>query len=192
MKNPICPRHAAATLFAAALLMATPAVLAGGGCGGSSSPEGAAGKQFSPALPENAEESIEGFGGEASGAERAAILAAEQGYLRALAHKDYATACERLADGVHRSLRRLVAAKERKRVSCAQILPVLLTPEASRVAAVQARGKIVKVRVEGERAFVVFHSPGARLFQFALDEEGGDWRVTTAAPSILAPATKTP
>lgn len=192
MKKPKCPGHAAATLLAAAMPLVLLVLV--GGCGGaSSSAEGSAARQQAPtAQPKNAEESIEGFGSEASDGERAAILGAEQGYLRSLAAKDYAAACERLAAGVHRSLLRLVAAKERKRVPCAAVLPVLLTPQASHVAAVQARGKIVKVRVEGERAFVVFHSPGARLFQFSLSEEGGAWRVATAAPSILAPTTPTP
>lgn len=139
---------------------------------------------------EGGEKSIEGFGSEAKGADREAILSAEQAYLNALAAPDYAAACFYLAGGVHRSLRQL-APKQLKAEGCRAILPRLLSPSAATTARQQAEGKITKVRVEGDRAFVVFHAPGAKLYLFPMAREGNSWKTTTAAASVLVPSQAT-
>jgi hypothetical protein len=55
------------------------------------------------------------------------------------------------------------------------------------VARQQADGQITKVRVQGNRAFVVFRAPGAKLYVTGLVEEGGGWKATTVIPSVLVP-----
>ena len=47
------------------------------------------------------------------------------------------------------------------------------------------------MRVRGDRALVVFHAPGARLYVFGLVNEDGDWRAATLIPSVLAPSAAT-
>ena len=67
-------------------------------------------------------------------------------------------------------------------------MALLLAPSAAKAAAGQDEGKVAKVRVGGERGFVVFHAPGARLFSLAMVREGGEWKAGGAVGSVLAPA----
>jgi hypothetical protein len=152
----------------------------------------AGGDQTSAGKPtpryEGGEKSIERFGAEAGGSERRAILAAEQGYLGALATGHFKTACSHLSAQAQSSLKHLA---KMQAIRCRQILPKLLSGSAPASAGVQAAGKVMKVRVQGDRAFVVFHAPGARLYLFTMQREGGDWKVTTLAASVLAPSAAT-
>ena len=164
-----------------------------GGCGGDSSSQGSTQSsseqtttQSAPA-EQNAEESIEGFGEEAGGSTREEVLGAFHGYLGALAEGNEETACSYLAATVQQSLSRL-GAKAKKPLNCPQLLELLLSPQADQIAKGQAEGEITKIRVEGDTAFVVFHAPGARLFQLTLGREGGEWKATSLSASVLAPS----
>jgi hypothetical protein len=171
----------------AALLLV---VLGIAGCGGGSSGS-TQGATQAPAQssaqeePQGGEASIEEFGEEAEGAERSEVLATFTGYLNALTHKDYATACAYLSHDVHESLDRF--AGKGPGAECASLLPALLSPTASQVARGQAEGTVRKVRVEGERGFVVFKAPGAKLYEMTMVREGGEWKVATVAASVLVP-----
>lgn len=132
------------------------------------------------------EKSIEDFGAEAGGSDRAAILADFHSYLRALAAKEFAKACRGLAAGVRRSLKRLVGGGP-KAPGCTVVLPDLLAPTAPIIAREQANGEITKVRVEGGRAFVIFRAPGAKLYQLTMVREGGEWKAGLVAASVLVP-----
>jgi hypothetical protein len=65
---------------------------------------------------------------------------------------------------------------------------VLLTPQAYATSREQARGTVRKVRVKDDQAFVVFHAPGARLYQLPLTYEKAEWRVGLLVASVLAPS----
>jgi len=174
------PKRASALALLAVVL-----ALAGcGGGGGSSSATTAKAPGTEP--QQGGEASIEGFGSEASGAEREAILASFEGYLNAIAQRDYPTACSHLSANVQSSLEQLVV-KSLKGKGCAAILPKLLSPSAPETARQQAEGKVAKVRFEGERGFVVFHAPGAKLYQQTMQREGGEWKVASVAASVLVP-----
>jgi hypothetical protein len=168
------------------------ALLCLGGCGGGGSSQsqtqGSSEPTSAKSAPteENAEESIEGFGEEAGGSEREEVLSAFHGYLGALAEGDEQTACDYLAARVTESLQQL-AAKAKKQVDCPELLEALLSPQADQIARGQDEGKITKVRVKGDTAFVVFHAPGARLYQLTMVSEGGEWKATSLAASVLAP-----
>jgi hypothetical protein len=152
------------------------------GCGGSGdAPTTAA---TSPPQRKNAEESIEGFGEGAEGSDREELLLAFHGYLGALAASDEEKACAYLGERVSESLDQLAKGKN---AGCPEILEALLSPEAGKVARAQERGRIEKVRVEGDTAFVVFHAPGARLYQLNLIREDDEWRVSALSASVLAP-----
>ena len=166
-----------------------------GGCGGGGSSSSTSSSQSSSeqttangAAPEqNAEESIEGFGEEAAGSEREEVEGAFHGYLGAIAEGDEEAACSYLGARVSESLEQL-AAKAKKSPSCPQLLEVLLSPEADQIAKAQVEGRVTKIRVKGDSAFVVFHAPGARLYQLTLVKEGGEWKVSSLSASVLAPA----
>jgi hypothetical protein len=160
-------------------------LIGAGGCGA-----GPSSVQSSQPHSEGGEKSIEGFGAEAAGPERVALLGVFHGYLEAIAGGDDATACSRLAARVRHSLEQLVAGRVR-RGGCAAILPRLLTPAVAAVGRRQAEGRVTRVRVEDDRAFVVFHAPGAKLYQLTLVREGGRWKAATATASILVPSVST-
>lgn len=169
----------------AALLALALALLALGGCGG-----GAGAGSTAIRAAAGGEKSIEDFGSEASGPDRGRILAAFSGYLKAIAQKDYGSACSGLSATVQRSLEQL-AGKGSKQ-DCAALLPRLLSPTAPGIARGQAAGKIAKVRVQGERAFVVFQAPGARLYELPTVREGAEWKAGLLSPSILVPSRSPP
>jgi hypothetical protein len=133
------------------------------------------------------EKSIEQFGEESAGGNRAAILAAFHGYFEAVADGDYAVACAHLAASVKRSLAQIVG-RGAGELSCAASLPKLLAPSATTSARQQGEGRVSKVRVEGGKAFVVYHAPGAKLYQLYMLREEGGWKATTLTGSILVPS----
>jgi hypothetical protein len=180
-----------ALLVAAALLAACGggeegSTQAGGGSQGAeeqAAPSSRAGESAEPAP--GGEASIEGFGSEAEGAEREAILSVFSGYLDALAEKDYRVACEHLSAVVRESLAQLAGGDSTTK--CPSTLPALLAPTAAQIAQEQAKGEVTKVRVEGERGFVVFKAPGAELYQLTMLAEGGEWKAASVAAAVLVP-----
>jgi hypothetical protein len=156
------------------------------GCAAGADP-GSANRSAPEQAEPSGEESIERFGSEATGARRAAILAAFRDYLGALGHRDYPDACSRLSAAVVRSLRRF-AAPATTRSGCAQLLPAVLAPSAAEVSRDQAGGEVTKVRVSGSRSFVVFRAPGAKLYQLTMLREAGEWKAATLSGAILVPS----
>lgn len=134
---------------------------------------------------EGGEKSIERFGAEAQGSSRGKILATFHNYLNAIAAEDFGEACTYLTKMVRQSMTQL--AGQGRQASCSQLLSKLLAPSAPAISRQQVAGEIKKVRVEGDQAFVVFHAPGAKLFQMTLSREGGRWKVTTVVTSVLVP-----
>jgi hypothetical protein len=175
----------AARALALSLTLAVLAALAAG-CGGGSDAGSSTATAGQP-QGNNGEKSIEGFGQESAGRGRAAILAAFHGYFEALADGRYEAACARLAAVVKRSLSQ-IAGRGSPTASCATTLPKLLAPGAARSARQQANGAVRKVRVQGGKAFVVYHAPGAKLYQMYLLREGGGWKATTLTGSTLVPS----
>jgi hypothetical protein len=189
------------------ILLVSLVTIAAAGCGGGggSSTQPSSGQAEAPAAQDassestgaegkghyqGGEKSIEDFGSEAEGASRAALLGAFHSYLNAVATEDNAAACSYLSVNVQRSLERL-AGGQGKSPGCAQILSKLLSPTAPAISREQAEGGITKVRVEGDRAFVVFHAPGAKLYQMTMVRESGEWKVATVAASVLVPSAAT-
>jgi hypothetical protein len=183
-----CVRSGAKPLAATlALVLVTGLVACGGGDATSSGTSTAATTPSSGAEDrKGGEASIEEFGSEAGRSDREAILAAFTDYMNAIAGKDYAAACSHLSATVQSSLQQF-AAKAPKGTGCAAILPALLAPTAAQLAREQANGHVTRVRVEGDRAFVVFHAPGAKLYQLTMVREGGKWKASTVAAAVLVP-----
>jgi hypothetical protein len=186
-------------------LAAVYTVLMLAGCGAAASTQSSntdrspakAGSDGSPAQQESrpevyrgGEQSIEDFGAEAAGAEREAVVSTFTNYLNAIADEDYPVACESLALGVRQQLLRLVPPQLRHK-GCAAALPGLLAPTAASIAARQAKGTVFKVRVGGERGFIVFHAAGAKLYEMPMVRERGRWELGLVAASVLVPSAAT-
>lgn len=158
------------------------------GCGGGGDNESRSAPTGRTGRAAGAESSIETFGGEAEGSAREAILGVERSYFIAMASRDYGAACAHLATSVQHSMTELTG---RPDATCQRTLPALLAPQAYPMMRRQAHGAIRKVRVDGQRAFVVFHAPGARLYQLPLVDERGEWKVAFVTASVLAPSLST-
>jgi len=177
-----------ARVIAGGIAFVLTAVVAGG-CGDDSAVTGSSstGVRTAGGQPRGGEASIEDFGKEASDRQREAIVAAFRGYFGALGARDYREACERMTAKLRAALERF-APRERGDADCGTALAALLGRGAPAVARAQANGEIAKVRVDDDRAFVVFHAPGADLFQLELAGGGQSWRSTTLAAGILVPS----
>jgi len=173
-----------ATAFGVGLLSLT---FSFAGCGSGDHKQSPSSQATASSHFEGGEKSIEEFGSEAEGPERKSILAIERSYLSAIAAGDFPAACTNLAANVLDSLRQ-VFGEGRGGVSCARRLAVLLSDAAPALANAQLRGRITKVRVEGDRAFVVFRAPGAELYQFTTVREAGRWKAASAGASVLVPS----
>lgn len=176
-------------------MLASACVLSGvltcvlGGCGGGHDDSGSSALSSTTSSRQTArgaEESIEGFGNEAEAGDRRAILAAEKSYFAAAVSKRYGLACSRLATPVRSSLSKF--SDSRPGASCRDALATLLAPQAYAALRQQLNGSVRKIRKKGNRAFVVFHAPGARLYQLPLVNEKGEWKVRLLFASILAPS----
>ena len=189
-------RRNAAAFGALCALTAVFAALALSGCGGGSDTSTGEGGSETKAVQQDsggrpsAEEEVESAGREAEGSEAAAILAAERGYLSAIADRDYAKACSLISEGALNSLKASIS-QPAGSVECDEILSQVIGSTADAAARSQADGEIRKVRVRGNGALVIFHAPGARLYVFSLVDEGGEWKAATLISSVLAPSAAT-
>ncbi len=163
-------------------------MLAAPGCGGGEDGTSTtASTSFAPKPAEGGgEKSIEEFGEGAGGAARTAIVGSFEGYLEALAAEAPAAACAHLAASVQRSLERF-APRALKRKGCPALLPKLLAPSAPAISREQAKGEITRVRIDGERGFVIFRAPGARLYQMPMVRQPNGWKVGLVAAAVLVP-----
>ena len=129
---------------------------------------------------------IEEFGSEAEGGERDEIVAAFDAYNSALGSEDYDAVCAALAEPVRTLLERISEVKKEDQ-DCAAIIAGL--PEAAKKAiSARSGGKVVEVRVEGDRAYVIFKAPGAKRYQLAMIREDGEWSAGLVTASVLVPS----
>lgn len=157
------------------------------GCGGDSEDPTAAPPSAPSSQSQSAEASIEGFGKEAEGSERAELLAIFHGYLDALAGEEHEQVCAYVSQLVRKTLFEQFTRPGQGSRECPQTVERLLSPEAAAIAKEQEQGQIHKVRTDGESAFVVFKAPGARLYQLNLIREGEEWKLSILLPPVLAP-----
>lgn len=126
--------------------------------------------------------SVQEFGGEAGSSEREAAAAALHNFLDARAEQNWAAACQRLSAKVVESFEKLAEqAKQPEGISCAVLLEQLTNPAAMGSLKAEAREADVRsLRVEGERAFVIY-TAGGTVFTIPMVKEGGKWKLATVA-----------
>jgi hypothetical protein len=123
--------------------------------------------------------SVQEFGVEADASERDAAALALHNFLDARAEGEWVAACEYLSKSAAESLERLATqTKKSGTASCAAGLDELTNPAAE--AALKAEAAEVDVgslRVEGERAFILYSGLHGIVFAMPVASEGGDWKV---------------
>jgi hypothetical protein len=132
--------------------------------------------------------SVQEFGGEADASERDAAALALHGFLDARAEGNWAAACEYLSKSSVESLEKLAPqTKQSGTSSCAAILKEVTNPAAKR--ALKAEAAVVDVgslRIEGERAFVIYTGPKGTVIAVPMTNEGGVWKVASLAGTPIA------
>lgn len=187
----------------AALILALLLALVAGGCGGGSDSSSAtaagaadtataAESARPPAIAreesEAADKSIQRYGSEADGDEKAAVVAAMRSFFRALAKPDYAKLCAGLSASNREQLQQLLELKHEGPADCPSVLPKLLVPGPSPEARKAAAAAIGRVRIGDGSAFVLFKPAGGKLSYFVLQEEDGSWKATgLSAGTPLSP-----
>lgn len=131
--------------------------------------------------------SVQNFGDEADTSERDQAAAAVHGFLDARANQDWTKACSYLAASVKEQLESVVEKSEQfKGKGCGAILEALASqanPKLLREEAAQA--SVGSLRVEDERAFVIFRGVEKTVYTMPMANEDGRWLVASVAPTPL-------
>jgi hypothetical protein len=192
--------------FAVAVLLATGLLACGSGdSGGSTAASTAAttGESPPPEGPENGpgndssadegsasfrtpggDNSIQGFGAEASSAEVDEASRALSSYMEARAEDDWAKQCTLLARAAVAPLEQLGSRSAQfKGAGCAAILEALLGAGPASTRANTLTNGIASLRVEGDRGFALYHGAGGADYFVPMIKEDGEWKVGAIAPN---------
>ena len=131
--------------------------------------------------------SVQEFGGEADTSELDKAATALHNFLDARAAGDWGAACSYMSKSIVESFEKLAAqAKQLKNTSCAEILGKLTNPAAKReLLAEAAKADIGSLRIEDERAFVIYTGTDKTILAMPMANEGGAWKVASLAGTPL-------
>ncbi len=131
--------------------------------------------------------SVQEYGEEADPSDFDAAAAVVHDFLDARAEGNWAAACTYLSKGTIESLEVLAArANPDKAKSCAAILAALISPRAKSSLKVEAeKADVGSLRVEGERAFVIYTGIEGTTIAMPMANEDGEWKVTSLSGAPL-------
>jgi hypothetical protein len=135
--------------------------------------------------------SITGYGAEAGGSDRAAVIAAAHSFLAAMATSEDARLCADLAAPERGQLAAFGEGKGGPG-GCAAALGTLLTAAAASEARRAAAAPVTSVRIKGGTAFVLFRPKGGVPSYLVMKEEAGAWKAISLAPGTPIDPTATP
>jgi len=132
--------------------------------------------------------SVQNYGEEAGTSERDQASAAVHSYLDARANQDWAKACTYLAAPVKEQLESLAEKAEQfKGKGCAPILEALASQANRKLLREEAaQASVGSLRVESERAFVIFRGVGNTTYTIPMVDENGQWLLGSIAPTPLS------
>lgn len=132
--------------------------------------------------------SVQEFGEEADTAEFEAAAAVLHGYLDAGAEGNWAAACGYMSKTEVGSLEELAAqAQQLADKSCAGVLEKLTNPAAKASMKAEAeKADVRSLRIEGERAFVIYTGLEGAVVAMPMADEGGTWKVASLAGTTLS------
>lgn len=131
--------------------------------------------------------SVQEFGEEADDPEREEAATALHNFLDARASEDWESACSFLARDVRESLEKLAAqAGQAEDASCAGIMEKLTNRAALPALRTEAaRADVGSLRIEGDRAFILYRGPGDTILTVPMANEDGSWKVASLAGTPL-------
>ena len=131
--------------------------------------------------------SIETFGEEAAPGDRDAAATTVQGFLRAQADGDSATACSLMGASTMENLQVFVegAASESLNTPCPKLVEVLRSQIPAKKLAQGDRIQVIGVRIEGDRGFVLYRDARGTESAFPVVREGSTWKVAAIVGQSL-------
>lgn len=131
--------------------------------------------------------SIQEFGEEADSSEFAEAAAAVHNFLDARAEGNWAAACEYMSSGMVESFEQLASqAKGVDETDCASVLEALTNPAAQPAMKAEAeQADIGSLRMDGERAFVIYSGIEGTIYAMSMANEDGDWKVASLTGTPL-------
>jgi hypothetical protein len=131
--------------------------------------------------------SIQRFGSEADSSELDAAAAALQGFFDARVAGDWAGACTYLSKGAVEGFEQLAGgSKQLKGAGCGAILGTLSEGVPKGALEEAAQVDAGALRVEGERAFLLYHGAQGVDYAIPIAEEGGEWKVAALAGTPIS------
>lgn len=132
--------------------------------------------------------SVQEFGAEADTAEFDQAAATLHNFLDARAAGAWASTCRYMASSVVDSLQELATqSQQMKGSACASILAKLTNPAAKDLLREEAeQADVASLRIEGERAFVIFRGPEDEVLAMPMAREDGAWKVAALASTPLS------
>jgi hypothetical protein len=130
--------------------------------------------------------SIQEYGEEQGSEERAAAMAPIAALYRALYHSDWIEVCDaHLSAGNVRQIELIAEQRPKlKGKGCAEALSGL-NHAVGRKGPDTPDGGIVSFRTEGDTGFAIYWGIDGKGYAFALESEGGSWKLTSLAPTPL-------
>jgi hypothetical protein len=131
--------------------------------------------------------SVQEFGEEAGSAEFEAAAAVVHDFLDARAEGNWAAACTYMSKATIKSFETIASrSKQGKDLSCGAILAGLINPAAKPDLKAEAeKADVGSLRVEGERAFVIYTGVDGTTIAMPMANEGGEWKVAALAGAPL-------
>jgi hypothetical protein len=131
--------------------------------------------------------SVQEFGEEADDSERDEAAMALHNFLDARAAEDWESACSFLTEEIRESLGQLAAqAQQAEEVSCPEIMAKLTNRAAMpALRAEAARADVGSLRVEDDRAFILYRGLGDTILTVPMANEDGSWKVASIAGTPL-------
>jgi hypothetical protein len=132
--------------------------------------------------------SVQEFGEEAEPEEFDEAAVALHNFLDARAEGNWAAACQYMASSVIESFEKLAAqAKQIEDKSCGGILEKLTNPAAAQSLKEEAaKANVGSLRIEDERAFVIYTGIDGTIMAMPMADEDGDWKVASLAGTALS------
>lgn len=131
--------------------------------------------------------SIQEFGEEGEESELEEAAEAVHGYLVARAEEDWATACSYLAETVKSQLNVIASrSSQLKGKGCAEILQTLTPPLPTAVRRESTIVDAASLRLEGERAFLIYRGSEGAEYAMLMEQEDGAWKVGSLSATPLS------
>jgi hypothetical protein len=148
-----------------------------GGSESSSTSEAGSSEPSREFITKGGENKIPTFGQEAEAAEREAASAVLEENLQARAVGDWASQCSSLTEGAIKEVKESSPAAGAK--TCAKALEAFAEPLAGTksVRANTMTGPIAVLRVEGNKAYALYHGTGGKNYAMPMEKVGDEWKV---------------